>query len=131
VRYSIVPASAGAILWNRSGAEKFLRRRTRWLPLDQDLRQVWEWGLDTYGVVPAPAQRDRCGASRIDAMAPAGWRSDPRRRRLVRDARAKASLQRHMHGLKAFGVKRWIVAEMINLIPPLRKGARMLQGADA
>lgn len=121
VRYSKVPASAGAILWNRSGAEKFLRQCARMLPLDQDLRLVWAWDLDTYGVVPAPALRDRCGPSRIDAMAPPGWRSDPARRRLVR--RSRASLQRQLHGLKAFGVTRWIAAEIHNLIAPLRQRA--------
>lgn len=122
VRYSNVPGSAGAILWNRSGARKFLRQCARTLPVDQDLRLVWAWDLDTYGVVPAPALRDRYGASRIDAMAPAGWRNDARRTRLVRGARTRASLQRHLHGLKAFGVKRWIAAEMFNLMAPLRNG---------
>ena len=72
-------------------------------------------------VMPAPALRDRCGPSRIDAMAPAGWRSDPARRRLVR--RSRASLQRQLHGLKAFGVTRWIAAEIHNLIAPLRQRA--------
>lgn len=126
VRYSNVPGSAGAILWNRSGAQKFLRQCARTLPVDQDLRLVWAWDLDTYGVVPAPALRDRCGASRIDAMAPAGWRNDARRTRLVRGARTHASLQRHLHGLKAFGVRRWLAAETINLVAPLRRGARVL-----
>ena len=125
VRYSKVPASAGAILWNRSGAEKFLRLSMRTLPLDQDLRMTWLWDLDTYGVVPAPVLRDRCGPSRIDAMAPAGWRSDAKRRRLVRGARAQASLQRHLHGLKTFGMGRWLAAEMINLVAPLSKSARL------
>jgi glycosyl transferase, family 25 len=123
VRYSKVPTSAGAILWNRSGAEKFLRRHVRTLPLDQDLRMAWRWDVDTYGVVPAPALRDRYGPSRIDAMAP-GWRGDERRRRLLRKSRTDASLQRHLHGLKAFGVKHWLAAEMINLAAPLLKRAR-------
>jgi glycosyl transferase, family 25 len=132
VRYSKVPTSAGAILWNRSGAEKFLRRQLRALPLDQDLRMAWRWDLDTYGVVPAPALRDRCGPSRIDAMAPAGWRGDERRRRLLRKSRTDASLQRHLHGLKAFGVKHWLAAEMINLAAPLIKRMRPVEdGAEA
>ncbi|HYD73188.1 MAG TPA: glycosyltransferase family 25 protein [Candidatus Binatia bacterium] len=132
VRYSKVPTSAGAILWNRSGAEKFLRRHSRMLPLDQDLRMAWMWDLDTYGVVPAPALRDRCGPSRIDAMAPAGWRGDERRRRLLRKSRTDSALQRHLHGLKAFGVKHWLTAEMINLAAPLIKHARQTEhGADA
>ena len=91
MRYSKVPTSAGAILWNTSGAKKFLRRNLRMLPLDQDLRMAWMWDLDTYGVVPAPALRDRCGPSRIDAMAP-GWRGDAQRRRLLRKSRAEAPL---------------------------------------
>lgn len=123
VRYSKVPTSAGAILWNTSGAKKFLRRNLRMLPLDQDLRMAWMWDLDTYGVVPAPALRDRCGPSRIDAMAP-GWRGDAQRRRLLRKSRTHASLQRHLHGLRAFGVKHWLTAEMINLTAPLMRHAR-------
>jgi glycosyl transferase family 25 len=132
VRYSRVPTSAGAILWNTSGAKKFLRRHLRTLPLDQDLRMTWAWDLDTYGVVPAPVLRDRCGPSRIDAMAPAGWRGDERRRRLLRKSRTDASLQRHLHGLKAFGVKHWLAAEMVNLAAPLIKRARPAEhGAEA
>jgi glycosyl transferase family 25 len=132
VRYSKVPTSAGAILWNKSGAEKFLRRHSRMLPLDQDLRMAWVWDLDTYGVVPAPAMRDRCGPSRIDAMAPAGWRGDKRRRRLLRKARTDAPLRRHLHGLKAFGLKHWLTAQLINLAAPLIKRTRPTEvGAEA
>jgi hypothetical protein len=55
-------------------------------------------------------------------MAPPGWRSDPARRRRVR--RSRASLQRQQQGLKAFGVTRWIAAEINNLIAPLRQTMR-------
>lgn len=116
IRYSNVPSGAGAILWSRSGAEKFVRRWPRTLPVDQDLRFVWKWGLNTFGVTPAPAIRDQCGASRIDGMAPDGWRSDSRRNQLLRGARRRDVLQRHAHGLKLFGAADWLRAEILNLI---------------
>src|SRR5262245_24554707 len=40
VRYSRVPTSTGASLVSRSGAEKFLKRAPRNLPIHQDLRRV-------------------------------------------------------------------------------------------
>jgi hypothetical protein len=41
----------------------------------------------------------------------------------VRGARTQASLKRHLHGLKAFGVRRWLSAELINLVSPTRGSA--------
>lgn len=124
IRYSNVPVSAGAILWNRSGAQKFVQRRTRTLPVDQDLRLVWTWDLDTYGVLRPPALRDRCGPSRIDAMAPTGWRGAPARTKLVRRVRRRAALRRHVHGVKVFGVLDWMRAEAVNL---LARGGRVIE----
>jgi glycosyl transferase family 25 len=123
VRYSNVPSSAGAILWSKSGAEKFLAARVRTLPVDQDLRLVWAWDLDTYGVLPAPVLRDRCGASRIDAMAPKGWREEARHLRYIRGARRRDVLHRHAHGVRAFGARRWFAAEAFNLLKRLGGGA--------
>lgn len=125
VRYSNVPVSAGATLWSRRGAEKFVRRRQRMLPVDQDLRLVWHWGLDTFGVAPAPVLRDRCGPSRIDAMAPDGWRGERTRTNLVRQARRRDVVRRHLHGVKVFGMFDWVRAEAINLVA--RGGGRVIE----
>lgn len=123
VRYSNVPSSAGAILWSKAGAEKFVQPRVRTLPVDQDLRLVWAWDLDTYGVVPAPVLRDRCGPSRIDAMAPEGWREKRRHVRFIRGARTRGVWRRHAHGVRAFGARRWFAAEAFNLLKRLGGGA--------
>lgn len=123
VRYSNVPGSAGATLWSKAGAAKFLHERPRALPLDQDLRLVWAWGLDTYGVLPPPARRDQCESSSIDRMAPNGWRSDPQRVRKIRRFRSRAALQRHWHGVKTVGFGPWLAAEAANLLGLFRRRA--------
>lgn len=107
VRYSQVPTSTGAYLISRSGAEKFLRPRPRDLPIDHDLRRVWAWDLETYGVAPAPIRADAFGGSTIDAMAPR-----PRVRRRSVDERE--ALARFRRGVRDFGLSGWIAAEAIN-----------------
>lgn len=54
VRYSRVPAGAVAYLISRSGAAKLSRQEKRRWPVDTDLRRPWHFGLDSYGIVPAP-----------------------------------------------------------------------------
>jgi glycosyl transferase family 25 len=126
VRYTNVPPSAGAILWSKAGAKKFLASRVRDLPVDQDLRLVWAWDLDTYGVTPAPVLRDRFGSSTIDAMAPEGWRQQSQHVRYVRGARRRAVIDRHAHGLRSVGARRWLAAEALNLVSRLGGGAPAL-----
>jgi glycosyl transferase family 25 len=56
VRYSRVPAGAVAYLISRAGAEKLLRQSMGAWPVDTELRRPWRYGLDFYGVSPAPIQ---------------------------------------------------------------------------
>jgi GR25 family glycosyltransferase involved in LPS biosynthesis len=125
VRYSNVPGSAGAILWNRSGAKKFLRPPLRLLPVDQDLRRVWIWQLNTFGVSPAPIERDIFDVSSIDSFAAPGWRRKQARVNLVRHQRALEMGLRHLYGANQFGLARWLRAEWANLKSVfLKKSAR-------
>lgn len=114
VRYSNVPGSAGAVLWNRSGAEKFLKPPLRLLPIDQDLRRVWVWNLNTFGISPAPVERDIFDVSSIDSFAAPGWRNNKRRVNSVRRQRALEMGDRHVYGVKQFGLRRWLAAESAN-----------------
>lgn len=114
VRYTHVPVSTGAYLISREGARKFLARRPRDLPIDQDLRRVWAWRLTTYGVSPPPIRADALGGSSIDAIASrnadAQRKSDERRLRRGREA-----LWRFAYGVHEFGVGRWLSAEALNI----------------
>jgi glycosyl transferase family 25 len=55
VHYTRVPCSSGAYLISRSGAAKLLKQPSRTLPIDEDCRRVWRFGLRTFGVLPPPA----------------------------------------------------------------------------
>lgn len=114
VRYSHVPVSTGAYLISASGARKFLKVCARRLPIDQDLRRIWAWDLDTYGVTPELIRADVLGSSSIDAMSSrtvdaAANANARRRRRLIE------SPLRFLRGAKDFGLVRWCAAEALNL----------------
>jgi glycosyl transferase family 25 len=55
VHYTRVPVSSGAYLVSRAGATKLLAPQSRTLPVDEDFRRVWRFGLRTFGVLPPPA----------------------------------------------------------------------------
>lgn len=108
VRYSRVPTTTGAYLISASGAQKFLQQRTRAAPVDHDLRDVWEWDLDTYGVNPPLVAHDILGASSIDALSPTGRA----RRQRVRRHAIRARISR---GIRDFGLRRWLALGPLNL----------------
>jgi glycosyl transferase family 25 len=124
VRYSVVPTSTGAYLISASGARKFLEESVRALPIDQDMRRVWRWSFDTYGVVPIPVTPDVLQASSIDALAPQGQRKDEARRARMRRQRAAEGSQRHGWNARQFGFWRWAGSEAVNaaLVFVPRKG---------
>jgi len=115
VRYTQVPTSTGAYLISRSGARKFLAARKRELPVDIDLRRVWAWRMNTYGVAPPPVLNDCLGASAIEALSPGGRDSDARFA-WMRAKRLIETPMRHVYGMRDFGFGRWLALESINLI---------------
>ncbi len=119
VRYSNIPGSTGASLISRSGAEKFLIKQPRVLPVDQDLRRAWHWNMNTFGVLPAPVRRDIFDVSTIDAMTDAGWREKRWRIARIRRQRGWETLRRHGLGVREFGLAAWASAETINAISAL------------
>lgn len=70
IRYSKIPNSAGAFLVTVEGARKFLRPVPRVLPADEDMRRPWRFGLQEYGIVPAPVQPDILDRSSIESLQP-------------------------------------------------------------
>mgnify|MGYP001766633164 CR=1 FL=1 len=70
IRYSKIPNSTGAFLVSAAGARKLLKPAPRVLPADEDMRRHWRYGLQEYGVVPAPVQPDILDASTIEALQP-------------------------------------------------------------
>jgi glycosyl transferase family 25 len=49
---------------------KFLKPGPRVLPADEDMRRPWRFGLQEYGVVPAPVQPDILDRSSIESLQP-------------------------------------------------------------
>lgn len=134
VRYSNIPGSTGASLLSRSGAEKFLAKQPRVLPVDQDLRRAWHWNMNTFGVLPAPVRRDIFDVSTIDAMTGAGWREKRWRVAHIRRQRGLESLRRHALGVHEFGLPAWMIAETINAVSalvPRRSRPAFLSSAGA
>lgn len=130
VRYSQVPTTTGAYLISASGARKFLVERPRYLPIDHDLKHVWEWDLDTYGVSPPPINHDVLDHSTIDALSPAG-RARARRNWNHGPAMPFTRLRR---GVQDFGLLRLLALSVLDaaarLTPkPLR--APFVQWASA
>ncbi len=119
VRYSRVPMTTSAYLINARGACKFLAERPRRLPIDHDLSRTWEWDLDTYGVSPPLIRHDVLDQSTIDALSPSG-RAGVGRRRL----RAGASLARIRHGVRDFGLRRWLALGVLNFAARLTPRSR-------
>ncbi len=127
VRYSYVPPSTGGYLLSRDGARKFLAMRRRELPVDQDLRRVWAWGLETYGVSPPPLRNDCFGVSTIDALSPGG-RETRSRTAWMKAKRWIETPRRHLRGARDFGPARWAALEAVNIVGRLtpRRGRSKL-----
>ena len=129
VRYSRVPTTTGAYLISASGARKFLAQRPRRLPIDHDLKRVWEWGLDTYGVSPPLIAHDVFGQSTIDALSPTGRaRLHGGKRELI------APLSRLRQGIRDFGLPRWLALGPLNLavrVTPKRLRPSIARWANA
>jgi glycosyl transferase family 25 len=110
VRYSRVPTTTGAYLISASGARKFLAARPRRVPVDHDLRHIWDWKLDTYGVSPPLIAHEVLGSSSIDTLSPKGRAELHHRQRELR-----ATLARLRQGIRDFGVSRWLALGPLNL----------------
>lgn len=76
VRHSRIPSGAVAYLISRRGAQAMLRPARRHWPVDTDLRRPWHFGVDTYGIVPAPVTHSDLFSSTVLAY---GERSRRRR----------------------------------------------------
>lgn len=102
VKFTHVSPSTGAYLITPSGAEKFLSwKKLRTLPVDQDLRRVWDSGLITYGIHPRPITPDVVGGSSIDQIA------SRRKKRRRRTTDLRDELARIAYDLRWLGVRAW------------------------
>lgn len=57
VRFTRQPSRGGAYLISRNGAFKMLRANSRPFPFDGELSRPWRFGLDVYGICPAPVRQ--------------------------------------------------------------------------
>lgn len=130
VRFSVVPGSTGAYLVSAAGAAKFLAQRPRTIAIDQDLRRVWDWGLDMYGVAPMPITPDVLNASTIDTMAQAAAKQAAKRPK----RRNPSLLARHGWNIGVLGPARWLGCEAVNLLlaatPKGERSAVLLRAGD-
>ena len=69
VTYSRVPNNMGCYLISKSGAKKTTRHiGVSRFAIDEDMRRPWRWGLETFGVLPAPVDANIFEKSSIDAL---------------------------------------------------------------
>jgi glycosyl transferase family 25 len=113
-RYSEVPGSTGASLVSKDGAVKFLKGGPRRFPVDQDLRRPWAWGLNMFGVAPAPITPDVLPQSSISTMSPST--GDRRRRQAdaIRRIRSAETFARVALLLKEFGAFGGVFSVCVN-----------------
>lgn len=129
VRYSHVPTTTGAYLLSPRGARAFLAERPRSLPIDHDLRRVWDWDLDTYGVSPPLVRDGVLGQSSIDSLSPNGRACAHRRMR-----KPSCGFKRIRHGMRDFGGLGWLAVSAFNTIArlmPRRLRPAFIQWANA
>jgi glycosyl transferase, family 25 len=129
VRYSHVPTTTGAYLISPRGARKFLAERPRSLPIDHDLRRVWDWDLDTYGVGPPLVRDGVLGQSSIDSLSPDGRACAHRRMR-----KPSYGMKRIRHEMRAFGFSGWLAVSALNTVArltPRRFRPAFVQWANA
>jgi glycosyl transferase family 25 len=102
-RCSVVPGSTGAYLISRTGALKFSRDEKRFLPVDQDLRRVWHWNLNTFVLTPPIVRADVFPISTIDQLSPAQSRSALNRLKQLRKFRHAEQFRRFKWNVQHFG----------------------------
>jgi GR25 family glycosyltransferase involved in LPS biosynthesis len=112
VRYSRHPQLSGAYLISRQGASKLLKPSLREHPIDGDLSRPWVFGLESYGVYPAPIAH-LAEDSLIDGM---GRRVFPRHTLWTRaiNAFTTEKVARLLYGLRTLGVQRWTSCALQN-----------------
>ncbi len=120
VKYSKIPNNTGAYLISRHGARKFLAATgPRIRAVDEDLRRPWIFGLDTYGIVPAPVTSNIFDSS-IDAMEDRGLRPAP-----VKFAMPKENLagviKRLVYNITDLGGLGWLRCAAVNATRHLRR----------
>jgi glycosyl transferase, family 25 len=128
-QYSNSPGSNGAILVSKSGAEKFLKRIPRSLPIDQDNKRVWAFDLNLYGIVPEPIKGNSLGNSTIDDLSSGECRPDRSRQRELR--RKRQFSRRHAWNIRAFGAAGWFASEALSFLTPLLPRAHRPAFLDA
>lgn len=107
VKYSRIPTRTGACLITSAGARKFLDWKIRReAPYDHDVRRVWDCGLTTYGVLPAPIRHATGCESTIAAMDKTGGRA------FVESLSLAESLRRFAYTLRWLGPINYIKAKL-------------------
>jgi glycosyl transferase family 25 len=132
-RYSVIPSGSGATLVSRSGAQKFLGGKgVRDMPIDQDMRRAWAFGLDVYGVTPAPFAHNVLEGSTIESGPALPDRARRARKRRLRAMRFFDLPARWRMGVREFGLGPWLGAQVVNAalagVPGPRRAA-FLDGA--
>jgi glycosyl transferase family 25 len=120
-RYSEVPGSTGASLVSLSGARKFIEGRSRRFPVDQDLRRPWAWGLNMFGVAPAPITPDVLPQSSISTLSPSTHARLKRQAAEIRNMRASEWFARWRARLIEFGSVGFVVSFFQNAALALKK----------
>ena len=109
VRYSRAPRGCVGYLVSRSGAQKLSRHEMRCWPVDTDFRRPWHFGLESYGVRPAPIGHTNDFASAVLSVGPRS-----RARRGIKASNPLHSLQGAIWNIRRLGLSWWLYAAAVN-----------------
>jgi hypothetical protein len=107
IRYWHLPMLAGGYLISTTGAGKLLRAGIRRHGVDADLRRPWIFGLDHYGVHPAPIEQRHVLASIIGRERGCALATMPGRPPRLMPLRG-LEVREHLYNLRKMGLQSWL-----------------------
>jgi glycosyl transferase, family 25 len=107
IRYWHLPMLAGGYLVSTAGARKLLRAGIRTHGVDADLRRPWIFGLDHYGVHPAPIEQRHVFASIIGRKRGCALATMPGRPSRLMPLRA-LEFREYLYNLRKMGLQCWL-----------------------
>jgi glycosyl transferase family 25 len=117
IRYWHLPMLAGGYLLSTSGARKLLRARIRKHGVDADLRRPWIYGLEHYGVHPAPIRQRHVHASIIGRERGCALATMPGRPSRLGPLRA-LEVRESLYNLRRMGPRCWLQLRLTGRVGP-------------
>jgi glycosyl transferase, family 25 len=117
IRYWHLPMLAGGYLLSTAGARKLLRAGIRTHGVDADLRRPWIFGLDHYGVHPAPIEQQHVLASIIGRERGCALATMPGRPSRLTPLRG-LEFREYLYNLRKMGLQCWLRLRLTSRAAP-------------